>query len=411
MQRWIRMTATLFSLLIACIGVCSAQNEIVLHSFNNTDGAWPISTLIYDSTSATFYGTARIGGTSNDGVVFQLRQNPAGDWVQNVLYSFLGIDFGDCSDPDYGLTPVRKNGVIAILYGTCDGGGQNNEGAVFELRAQPGGTWSESVIFSFLSVADGAIPLGGVTRDRKGNLFGTTQVGGTGFGGTVYKLTPSRTGWTKTVLHNFNSPADPECHLVFDRYGNLYGTTPSDGPSFSGTVFSMSPPLPGVTDWTYNLLYTFSGITGNGDGATPRAGLILRGKGILYGTTESGGNAGLGTVFRLLPPVPGSNSWTEQQLYRFTSVSDAAAPVGGLNAGKNGLLYGTTSAGGQFFAGTAFQLQKKSGKWSKTTLWTFGASGDGASPWSSMLLQDGVLYGTTQGGGAFGEGVVFSLIP
>ena len=411
MQRSIRTTLTLFSLLLVCLEVCSAQSEIVLHSFNNMDGGWPISTLIYDSTRATFYGSARIGGKSNNGVVFQLHQNGAGDWVEHVLYSFLGINSGDCSGPDYGVTPVRKNGVIAILYGTCDAGGQNNEGAVFELERQPDGTWKEAVIFSFLSVGDGALPLGGVTRDRNGNLFGTTQIGGTGLGGTVYKLTHSKTGWTKTILHNFNAPANPECHLVFDRYGTLYGTTPSDGPSFSGTVFALSPPLPGGTDWTYNLLYTFSGMTGNGDGADPRAGVIIRGKGILYGTTESGGNAGLGTVFRLLPPVPGSNSWTEQQLYRFTSVSDAAGPVGGLTAGKSGVFYGTTSAGGQFFAGTAFQLQRKSGKWSKTTLWTFGGSGDGATPWASMLLQDGILYGTTQGGGAFAEGIVYRIIP
>ena len=411
MRLAIRVFLVITFLLGVLVHVSWAQSENVLVSFDNNNGGWPISTLIYDPASAAFYGTAYIGGTNNDGTVFQLKQDPDGSWKTTILYSFTGIVSQDCAGPDYGVTPVRKKGVITAFYGTCDIGGANDYGAVFELTLQPDGSWAEQIIYSFESISDGANPLGGVTLDRKGNLYGTTQVGGSGLGGTVYKLSKTKSGWTKTILHNFGAPANPECHLIFDSKGVLYGTTPSEGQSFSGTVFDLVPPAQGQTDWTYNVLYTFDGQMGTGDGATPRAGLVFHGKGALYGTTEGGGYEGLGTVFELVPPGAGQSAWTENQLYRFTSVGDAAAPVGGLTFGKSGVIYGTTSAGGAFNGGTAFQLKRKHGTWNKTTLWGFGGIGDGVFPWASMLLEAGDLYGTTKGGGAYGEGVVYQITP
>ncbi len=411
MRLAIRVFLVVTFLLGVLVDVSLAQSENVLVSFDNNNGGWPISTLVYDPARAAFYGTASIGGPNGDGMVFQLKQDQDGSWKTSVLYNFGGIGSQDCAEPDYGVTPVLKKGVITALYGTCYLGGANSYGAIFELTAQPDGSWTEQIIYSFQSISDGANPVGGVTLDRKGNLYGATQVGGSGYGGTVYKLSKTKSGWTKTILHNFGSPANPECHLIFDSKGALYGTTPSDGPTFSGTVFDLVPPAQGQTDWTYSVLYTFDGLTGTGDGATPRAGLVLHGKGELYGTTEGGGNAGLGTVFALAPPGAGQSAWTENQLYRFTTVRDGAGPVGGLTFGKAGVIYGTTSAGGAFNGGTAFQLKRKHGTWNETTLRGFGAIGDGATPWAAMLLESGSLYGTTKEGGAYGAGVVYQITP
>jgi uncharacterized repeat protein (TIGR03803 family) len=133
--------------------------------------------------------------------------------------------------------------------------------------------------------------------------------------------------------------------------------------------------------------------------------------GVLYGTTEQGGQYGLGTVFELLPPPAGKTSWLEKQLYQFSSNDDGTAPVAGLTFGPTGVLYGTTSAGGPNFAGTIFELRLKSGMWSKTTLWNFGGSGDGSAPWAPRSLVGGSLYGTALHGGNNQGGVVFELVP
>jgi uncharacterized repeat protein (TIGR03803 family) len=389
-----------------------AQTEEVIHAFNNTDGGQPLSNLIYDPASDAFYGTTFIGGTNNSGTAFQLKEGPPGTWTETVLYNFLGpFPANDGANPHYGVLPVRTNGVISALYGTCVWGGQYNAGAIFKLTPQQDGTWAENVLHSFGSIAgDGGNPMGGLVMDKRGALYGTTQGGGTGGGGTVFQLKQQGEIWNEHVLYNFNVPAFPEGHLVFDKSGALYGSTASDGPTFSGTVFQLVPPQTG-NDWTYNLLYTFTGQ--NMDGGDPRGGLIFDDKGSLYGTTERGGIAGLGTVFRLDPPLPGHTTWTETQLYRFKDVaSDGASPVTGLIFDKNGALYGTTSAGGTFYGGTVFKLTPKPTEpWRKKILWSFGGPGDGSGPWAPLMMKAGALYGTTLGGGTYSEGVVYRITP
>jgi uncharacterized repeat protein (TIGR03803 family) len=392
---------------------CAGQTESVIHSFTastGTDGASPLSKLIYDPATQGFYGTTAIGGTTNNGTVFELKEDTAGNWNETILYSFGGVFANDLSGPNSVLTAVYDKEKIAALFGTCTSGGPNNQGGgVFELTPHPDGKWTETLIYNFQSISDGENPLGGVTFDKNGNLYGTTQVGGTNQGGTVYELVPSQTGWSKIILHNFNSPANPEGHLVFDRSGALYGTTPSDGPGFSGTIFQLVPPTSDGQDWTYNLLYTFTGTGGDGDGAYPRGGLIIVGKDTLYGTTEAGGNAGFGTVFQLLPPSGKRTTWKERQIYRFNG--DASEPIAGLISTSGGVLYGTTSRGGPFYSGAVYELKPQRGKWIETTLWSFGGSGDGSNPEGALLFKKGALYGTTPMGGAFGQGAVYKIIP
>jgi uncharacterized repeat protein (TIGR03803 family) len=137
--------------------------------------------------------------------------------------------------------------------------------------------------------------------DREGNLYGTTWEGGTDGGGLVYELSPSNGSWVFNILYsNFSGGAGPEASLTMDAAGNLYGTTSTDGRHASGTVFKLTPSNGG---WTYNTLYTF---TGGSDGAQPISNIIFDANGNLYGTASAGGNTagcpgGCGVVWEITP--------------------------------------------------------------------------------------------------------------
>jgi uncharacterized repeat protein (TIGR03803 family) len=185
-----------------------------------------------------------------------------------------------------------------------------------------------------------------VIFDKSGNLYGTTQWGGASNVGTVFELSPAGASWTATILYSFTGGADgghPAAGLVMDPAGNLYGTGQTGGANGQGTVFKLSP------SGAETLLYTFG--SQSGDGSYPFAGLVLDETGNLYGTTLSGGANGGGTVFKLAP------TGTETVLYSFGSRSgDASNPWSGLVFDEKGNLYGTTHAGGAHGAGAVFEV-------------------------------------------------------
>jgi uncharacterized repeat protein (TIGR03803 family) len=215
----------------------------------------------------------------------------------------------------------------------------------------------ETVLHAFQG-RPGMLPASNLLRDAADNLYGTTWQGGsrncTGeFSGCgiVFKLTPTSTGWSYSVLHVFKGGRDganPIGNLTFDAAGNLYGTTQNGGDpkcfkgSGCGTVFELSPLSGG--GWTETVLHAFNGR----DGAGPVGGVILDSAGNLYGTTSSdSANYGFGTVFELAPGAQGQ--WTETTLYAFKADihgSDGAYPFGDLVFDKAGNLYGTTQQGG-----------------------------------------------------------------
>src|ERR1700722_13136471 len=166
----------------------------------------------------------------------------------------------------------------------------------------------------------------------------------------------------------------------------------------------------GAVTPTLSTLYNFTGLS---DGSFPQAGLVISSSGVLYGTTSRGGASGWGSVFELIPGSGGA-TWTEKTLYDFTGGADGASPVADLTMGKNNILYGTTYYGGAHGYGTAFQLsQVVGGAWTEKVFYSFAGGTDGAYPASGLtyLSKNGVLYGTTFGGGITGFGTVFELIP
>jgi len=302
----------------------------------------------------------------------------------SVLYSFTGG-----ADGAYPFAPLVLD-FAGNLYGTTEYGGTSQHGAVFKLNT--GGT--ESVVYSFTVSGDGQYPFAGLVWDFAGNLYGTTQYGGAFGNGTVFKV--DRNG-TETVLYSFTGGADganPRAHLTRDIAGNLYGTTYYGGSGSCvqgcGVVFKLDK------NGNETVLYSF---TGGADGSNP-SGLIQDWAGNLYGTTSNFGSSGFGTIFKL------SKDAKETVLYRFTGSGDGAYPVAPLAFDLVGNLYGTTQYGG-VCCGTVFKLTKE-GK--EIVLYEFTGGQDGAQPLSGLVLDlAGHIYGTTYWGGTANAGTVFQV--
>jgi uncharacterized repeat protein (TIGR03803 family) len=325
---------------------------------------------------------------------------------------------------DYGEFPYNGDGLIADasgnLYGTASRGGTNDYGVVFEFRppAEPGGPWTETVLYSFQNGADGCEPSGGLRFDSEGNLYGTTGYGGPQGAGAVFELSPpSLAGgaWTETTLHTFQNGSDgavPVPGVVLDSSGNLYGTTYYGGSANVGVVFELSPPTVGGGVWTETILHTFTGSPGNyPGGANPDGGLLRSDQGALIGTTVSGGQSNeCGLVFELGPPND-RNDWSEKVLYSFKGSNDGCGPFGDMAQGPGGVLYGVATAGGAMDDGTVYRLLPPAvpGEgWAKTTLYEFTGGADQEFP-LSIVLHGRTLYGTTGGTGTSQDGTIFEL--
>lgn len=397
--------------------------EKILYNFSAStdDGGVPFDNLVADS-SGNLYGTTKFGGPNevtyagnqvSAGTAFELVKSGS-TYTEKVLYNF-GASSSDGALPIANMVFDSKGN----LYGTTLAGGAYGLGIVFELSLASG-TWTEKILYSFgVSLADGKIPEAGVIFDSKGNLYGTTSVGGTtdttygGGYGTVFELSPG-TGstWTETVLYNFSylSQTDgyfPEANLVFDSSGDLYGTTADGGTGQDleggGTIFELVPQ--GGGGWTEKVLYNFGG--GGPQGYLITGGVVLDSAGNIYGVAHSGGNGyGLdGTVFELSPASGGT--WTFQVLHSFGAYeTDGINPNASLVFNSAGDLYGTTYAGGAYGYGTVFEMTPQSGGWIESVVHSFDlVSTDGANPSASLILDSsGNLYGTTAYGGSHGNG-------
>lgn len=379
-------TAGLAVLTMPC---AHAQSLNVVHSFSGgSDGGNPVNGLTMSSTGMLF-GTASAGGSSGLGVVFKLGAKGA----ETVMHSFAGGSDGATPNGAMVEDPSRA------LYGTTTAGGTSGLGTVFRVKGK-----KETVLYSFAGGSDGADPQAGLVMNTAGNLYGTTSQGGPAGNGTVFKLTPpqKKNGqWTETVLYSFGTLPDgatPVGGVNLDSSGNLYGTTSLGGAYGYGTVFQLAP---GST-WTENILYSFQNTT---DGATPYAGLIADAAGNLYGAATDGGANGGGTVFEL---SPSEGSWTFSVL---TSVPGwgVSGTFRNLMFDASGNIYGTTHCDGANSAGTIYELTPSGGSWTYTLLYTFTGGSDGLYSISNLVMKRGKLYGTTIDGGADGAGVIYEL--
>jgi hypothetical protein len=205
-----------------------------------------------------------------------------------------------------------------------------------------------NTIFNFEHGKTGYHPIGSLSIDANGNLYGTTQRGGVPDLGVAYELVPPASpggAWTELVLHSFTGikgDGSPSAGLVIGPTGSLCGVT--NGPSNAGSVFRLTPPAAANAHWRETVLHTFT--DSNGDGATPTAAPTLGPHGVRYGATSAGGTTSSGIVYALSPPISKAGPWTEQVLHTFTGGSDGEQPAGPLALGADGTIYGATSYGG-----------------------------------------------------------------
>jgi uncharacterized repeat protein (TIGR03803 family) len=321
---------------------------IPIYTFMGPNGAFPQSRVVFGSDGALYGTTAGGGGNGyGNGTVFSLQPQPTPcksvlcPWDETLLYQFIQLADGD--QPGYGDLAFDQAGNV---YGTTTYGGHDDGpecsfgcGVVYQV-AQSGGGWTETVLHEFLNDGDGILPIAGVIFGSDGNLYGTaTAQSGGDYEGTVYELTPSASGWAETTLQQFvtggAAGSSPVGGLIFDNQGNLYGTTDSGGAGGAGTVFEMSPYS---GNWQLNVLWS---LLGNGYGTF--ANLTMDAAGNLYGTGYKNGAHGYGYVFKL---TSSSGGWTFTDLHDFTGGSDGSYPTGNVSLDANGNLYGTTSSGG-----------------------------------------------------------------
>jgi uncharacterized repeat protein (TIGR03803 family) len=368
----------------------AATKEKVIHAFSGADGAVPYSALIADPLG-NLYGTTFYGGSSGVGTMYELvpKHN---HYNERVLFSFPGVAGGG-TGPVGGLAA----GPSGSFYGTTEyGGGSAGAGIAYQLTpAYPQYTLTTLITFGSQS------PYGSYSLATPavfgGNLYLTASQGGQFGNGVVFG------GFG---IHPFGSKAGdgvgPMAGVIVDSSGNSFGTTQNGGGNYTnctpgcGTVYEVTPAA------KESVIYAFQG---GADGAYPIAALISDGNGALYGTTSAGGASGNGTVFKLTHTRTG---YTKKVLYSFHGGTDGAYPAAPVVMAGNS-LFGTTKSGGQYGQGTVFSLTMKASVWTEQVLHSFQGGNDGAQPLAGLLIENGSLYGTTSGGGPFGAGTVYRI--
>ena len=429
----------------------SAQTLTTLSSFNEGNGAGPaFGSLILDARGNLF-GTTQYGGASGVGTVFEIAKTSGG--YASTPTTLVTFNNTNGAFPEAGLIADAKGD----LFGTTEAGGAYGDGTVFEIAnrcvaadeaKQPqdqGGqedhkdcpehfsrryASTPTTLVSFDNT-NGASPAASLIADAKGDLFGTTEAGGAYGDGTVFEIANQcvaadeeqpqdqedhkdcpehfsrRYASTPTTLVSFDDTngALPIGSLIVDANGDLFGTTEKGGDSGAGTVFEIAKTSSGYASTPTTLVsFDFT------NGAYPVASLIADASGDLFGTAGAAGAAGDGTVFEIAKTSSGYAS-TPTALVSFSIFISGAVPIGGLIADANGNLFGTTLEGGDSGVGDVFEIAKTSSGYASTpnTLIIFD-SNNGAYPLASLIADaNGDLFGTTQYGGAAGDGTVFEI--
>jgi len=391
-----RRASAVFVLAAAAATALPAQTLTTLFTFDQANGGYPEAALV-QATDGNLYGTTNGFGANNGGTVFKIST----DGTLTTLYNFCSqTGCTDGENPTAGLVQATNGD----LYGTTFGGGTTGNGTVFRAGVHSGRL---TTIYNFCpqsGCADGSGPEAGLVQAANGDLYGTTNVGGTqGHAGgsqgdgTVFRMSP-RGALAATASFNGADGCGSYAGLVQATDGDLYGTTAHCGAFDGGTIFRMS------TSGAPVLLYSFcsQGFPSCTDGSYPWGGALVEASdGNLYGTTSEGGAYAEGTVFSVTP------AGALTTLYSFCAqglCKDGERPYAGLVQGTDGNLYGTTYYGGAYDSGTVFKITPAG------TLTTLVSFTNGEWPYAGLVqATDGDFYGTTEFGGASDAGTVFRL--
>ena len=392
----------IFALVLISSCTAHAQTEAVLYKFNGSSIGVNSSPDLIAGGDGRLYGITQVGGAGY-GTAYELSANGDGGWKETTLHTFT-INSGDGYIPQALAIDGKGN-----LFGTTYLGGANERGVLYEL-SPAAGEWTETILFSFGEGSAGADPFGNLIIDAEGDIFGTEDINTTGNVEAVYQASPSN-GYAPNVIYNTNfiTATGGLGGLAMDASGNIFGISVQAYSPQIAIAFELSPNRNG--GWNSKVLYTFS------TGIEPESPPTLDKTGRIYGTTTRGGARNNGSVYRLARGPKGQ--WTARTLYSFKGgKADGSGPYSAVVFDASGNMYGTTIAGGKFNKGTVFELSAAgNGSYWETILWSFaGADGDGPV---SRLVRDsaGHLHGTTSMGGdtgcggAKGCGLVFEVTP
>lgn len=347
----------------------SNNTEKVVWSFGKgKDGVDPQGNLVWDATNSLFYGLTETGGSSGNGAI--ISYNPVTD-SEKVVYSFLGATT-DGSNP---FGDLVWNASKTLLYGMTSAGGEYFEGCIFTFNPSTG---KEAMVWSFgSSVTDANTPYGNLVWDASNSLFyGMTFSGGKSTKyGTIFSFNPASGKDSAKVVWNFGTGKDaiyPRGNLVLDSTNSLfYGMASSGGNYDSGAMFSFN-----TSNDSEKIVWSF----GSGsDGAFPYSSLLWSSsQSLFYGMTPSGGNHDNGTIFSFSPSAN-----NESVLLNFNSKSNGATPKGNMVwDASTALFYGMTYQSGNKGVGLIFSFDPSGN--TITTVWNFGGSNDGASPFGNL---------------------------
>jgi len=280
--------------------------------------------------------------------------------------------------------------------------------ALLPFAAQPATVQNYTVLHVF-TYQDSVQPAAGLAIDRSGALYGTTTyTDAGGRDGEAFKLKQHGSSWLYTPLFNFPivGNIDPQSPLLIAPDGTLVGTLFYNyGCDPCGGVFHLYPsqtaPRSVLQPWNGELLHNFT--NGNGGGG-PSGALLMDAVGNIYGTTEDGGAAGLGTIYQLQ-----HGTWNETVIFSPPDHTYGVLPLNGVVADSSGNLYGVFQRGGPNGPGAVYELSNSGGSWTEQTIYAFVGGSDGAEPVSVILDASGNLYGATTSGGAGHGGTIFKL--
>jgi uncharacterized repeat protein (TIGR03803 family) len=248
-----------------------------------------------------------------------------------------------------------------------------------------------------------------VTFDKHGNLYGMTPLGGASGFGTIYQMKADANGnWKERIIHDFTGGADglggSAGRLILDSAGNLYGVATAGGANGSGVAFELTP---AGGNFTFTTLYAFKGMP---DAGFPYGALVFDRAGNLYGSTYYDGANDLGSVYQL---TKSNGTWSEKVLYSFRGGKDGSSPISNLVVDRAGNLWGTTSEGGAGCScGTIVEVSNRNGRWSERVAYRFANTPDGGFAYNGMIADSaGNLYGATVHGGTSGEGAIYEFTP
>jgi uncharacterized repeat protein (TIGR03803 family) len=346
--------------------------ELTSYPFDGENGAVPRGPLVYRAADQSLYGTTEAGG-EGAGNIFRLTL----DGTLEEVVSFDPSTTG--ANPVDGLVEANDG-----LYGMAVSGGANGGGTLFRFNPSDG---SFDAVHAF-SGNDGSTPAGGLQLFADGMLYGTTTNGGSEGFGTVFRFSPVEGTFESLVSFSFFEGGKLPASGVIETPAGVFGTTPNGGPGGLGTLFRLELPSESLgTVASQSSILSF----GSSDGASPSGRLLQASDGNFYGTTLSGGEFGLGTVFRLSP------DGFVTTVASFDGVN-GNSPSGGLLEASNGDLYGTTETGG-LGDGSVFRLNPLSGQLTEVAVFDSFA-GSGAIPLGGLVEANGSLWGTTDFGPA-----------